>query len=156
LPVQPSELPLVQVTHAPPPPPQVPLGTGLRQLVPEQQPFGQLVASHTQPAPPAPQRWPPPHAGPQVEPVQQPLGQLVASHTHAPERQRWPAPQPPNRLPQRHEPSLQVSLRLGSQVTQTCPPLPQAANVAGSTQAPPRQQPNGHEFASHTHAPCTQ
>ncbi len=55
---------------------------------------------------------------------QQPLGQLVELHTQVPPMQRWVGLQG-GPLPQEQKPPRQVSAKLGSQVWQTSPPLPQ-------------------------------
>jgi hypothetical protein len=60
-------------------------------------------------------------------------------------------------LPQRQAPvtGLQLSACVGLQERQTAPPSPQLPKV-GATQAPPLQQPVGHDSASHTQLPPLQ
>ena len=55
---------------------------------------------------------------------QQPLGQLDELQTQTPPMQRWVGLQG-GPLPQEQKPPRQVSAKLGSQVWQTSPPLPQ-------------------------------
>jgi len=73
-------------------------------------------------------------AGVQVDPEQHPEAQPAAVH---------PLHTPPAQLP------------AGPQSWQAAPPLPQLAAVLPARQAPPAQQPFGHEVPSHTHAPDT-
>jgi hypothetical protein len=64
-------------------------------------------------------------------PAQQPSGQETASHMHAPESQRWPAPQAA-RPPQRHSPvTLQLSAMVLSQAWQAPPVVPQVDTERG-------------------------
>ena len=88
--------------------------------------------------------------------AQQPPGQDWASQTHAPLTHLVPAPQGAP-LPQRQAPvtGLQLSVCARSQATHAAPARPQLPNV-GATQAPPLQQPLGHDSASHTQLPATQ
>jgi hypothetical protein len=88
--------------------------------------------------------------------AQQPPGQDWASQTQAPLTHLVPAPQAAP-LPQRQAPvtGLQPSACAGSQATHAAPPRPQLPNV-GAAQAPPLQQPLGHDSASHTQLPATQ
>jgi hypothetical protein len=164
---QPSAVALLHAVQAEPPIPQA-ASVGALQTPPEQQPVGQESASHVHAPPthsvPAPQAEPVPHrhspddeqllarvrshaahteppdphvavpAGMHVAPEQQPLGQL-------------PALQP------LHAPPAQVC---APQSWQAPPPLPQLVSAVPGRQAPPAQQPFGHEVASHTHAPPTQ
>ena len=177
----------MQFLHVPPPVPQFPLLVPGMHVVPEQQPFGQEVASHTQ-LPPT-QCLPVMHAGrdphwqapvaeqpsavsalqathvpppvPQVagEEVwqtplaQQPVGHDVALHTQVPLMQTVPAPQA-GLLPHRQAPAnpSQVSAVVDEQALQVAPPTPQVAKV-GASQAPPEQQPSGHDCALQAHAP---
>jgi hypothetical protein len=118
-----------------------------------------------------------------VVPSQQPDAHDIVSQMQAPSMHRCPvahgAP-----LPHRHAPPAHVSER-PSQATHTSPPVPHAIAVGGElqvdpeqhplatqsrqaaplapqvvavrlTQTSPSQQPDGHEVASHTHAPDTQ
>ncbi len=146
LPVPQRQLPLVQLSarvasqamQAAPPVLQA-LNAGVVQVLPEQQPFGQvcvLQPVHTpsrhccepgqlwQLAPPAP------HAavefpGRQVLPEQQPLGHDVASHTQVPLTQRWPAPHGLF-VPHWHSPAaVQVFAREASHAAQVDPFAPQ-------------------------------
>jgi hypothetical protein len=152
--------------QAPPLVPQLDSEAGM-QLVPLQQPLGQLVASHTQ-APPA-QRWPLVHAAP-VPQRQAPLAQpsaIVGSHAtqaapplpHAPaagERQLAPEQQPLAQVialqsvqtPALHDPD--------GQAWQAAPAVPQALGSVPLWQLVPEQQPVGQELPSHTQAPATQ
>jgi hypothetical protein len=111
------------------------------QVLPAQQPFGQLFASHgthfpfwqfsfdlqvMQALPPLPQAasevpgW-------QVVLLQQPFEQLCPSQTQAPPEQRWP----------------------DWQATQAAPPLPQAWSVGGLMQMSTLQQPLAQLSAPH-------
>ena len=153
-PMQLSAFVASQAVHAPPAAPQVARLAGL-QVVPEQQPPGQLVASQPEQAPlvqvPDGQPW---HAAPpepqaevvvplwQTLPAQQPVGQEVGSHTQAPPTQRWPAPQAAV-APQRQAPLAQESAFVASHAVQAAPPVPQLEADA-VTQAPEAsQQPLG-------------
>jgi len=77
----------------------------------------------------------------QVPLAQHPRGHELALHTQAPATQLVPAPQagPP---PHRHPPAAaQLSARLGSQVVQAAPAVPQAMGVGMVVQVEPEQQP---------------
>lgn len=87
----------------------------------------------------------------QLFPLQQPPGHEVASQTHAPAApaQCWPTGQVPP-FPHRHWPlKLQLLLRIGSHVLQTCPLLPHWLSVGGLTQPEPAQQPSGQVILLH-------
>jgi hypothetical protein len=123
---------LVQVTQVPPPLPQAWAVLPGWQMLPAQQPFGQLVAVHvqvpfwhwvpvgqlTQVTPPVPQACAV-LPGLQVVPSQQPFGQLVALHTQLPLLHVVPE----------------------GQLTQAAPPVPQNWLVVPASQAVPLQQP---------------
>ncbi|MCA3012385.1 MAG: hypothetical protein INH41_08295 [Myxococcaceae bacterium] len=86
-------------------------------------------------------------------PLQHPLGQVVTSQTQVPPEHRCPAPQaaPP---PQLQLPPWQRSAVLPQAWHAAPPPAHCVADVA-VTQVFPEQQPDGHDVASHTHAPLT-
>jgi hypothetical protein len=150
-----------------------------------QQPFGQEAASQTQAPPtqrwplaqtgplphlhappaqvsaPMPQlvQAPPPVPHALVEPtlqtlpLQQPVGHEVALQTHAPPTHAWPdthiAPLPQAQPPIDEQPSAPMP-----QLMHVDPPVPHAlADVV--VQLVPEQQPLGHDFELHTHAPAT-
>ncbi len=111
--------------------------------------------------PPVAHDWqvspPLPHAvsalpGMQTLPLQQPPAQLVPSQVQAPATQCWPARQAAP-CPQAQVPSAaQLSLAIGSQVTQGAPPPPHVAAL-GVEQTPVAQQPLGQVIALHASAP---
>jgi hypothetical protein len=155
------------ITHAAPAAPHDVVDGGA-QVVPVQQPLGQLAELqpvhappvHAPPlqswhrAPPVPQLMPLVPAR-QVDPEQQPLGQDVWSHTHAPETQRWPAPHggPP---PHRHAPAAeQVSAPPAAHVVHAPPPTPHDSSDV-VRQLLPVQHPAAHEMVSQMQAPATQ
>jgi hypothetical protein len=143
---------------------------GATQLLPLQQPAGQLAA--LQPVHAWLVQLPPPHEAQAAPPVphslawspllhtpcasQQPFGQLVASQTHAPETQRWPVAQAAP-APQAHAPFEQRSAR-ASHAPHAAPPPPQLAVLCapGATQVFPLQHPEGHELALQTQVPPEQ
>jgi hypothetical protein len=90
-------------------------------------------------------------------PLQQPE-QLIESQMHAPDEQRWPAPQALF-VPHLQTPDeLQLSAFMPHAV-HDAPLVPQVAAVGGLTQVPlepPLQQPDGHAVASQTQLPDTQ
>jgi hypothetical protein len=134
--------------------PQVALSVPGRQVVPEQQPFGHEVASHTQA--PSTQRWPAVQAAPPAPQAQVPPARhrsAVTPHAlHAPP----PVPQlameaawqelPTQQLPA-HETPSQTQLPC----TQCCPGA-QAA-PAPHTQLPAAEQPSARMPAQAIHAP---
>jgi hypothetical protein len=156
-----------QPTHTAPPLPQA-ATDGVLQVLPEQQPLGQLVALHPLHTPPVhtcpaghtPHAAPPaPHDAAVVPAThaplaQHPLGHDVPSHTQVLATQRWPAAQA-TPLPHRQVPvAEQLSDRM-SHATQVDPASPQLPG-ARARQVAPLQQPLGHDIESHTHAPPLQ
>ncbi len=144
---------------------------GITQLLPLQQPSGQVTASQpshtwlTQLLPPLQAaQLPPffPHAVFIVPawhtplPSQQPFGQLVASHTQLPAEQRWPAPQTAP-VPQAQAPLVHRSAPT-PQPAHEVPAAPHAPSVSepSATQVVPLQHPPGQLLALHTQAPPTQ
>jgi hypothetical protein len=156
------------------------------QVVPEQQPFGQLCPSHTH-CPPE-QRWPFMQALP-VPHLQLPLVQVSAlpSHTvHAPPflpqlaadgTRHWPAEQQPlGQLVESHTqapPMQRCPLAQAGELPHLQePPVHASASVElhgehaeppaphapsdGAMQAVPKQQPVGQLLGLHAHAPLTQ
>ena len=159
--------------HVPQPAPFVPQAkaVGMTQVLPEQQPFGQLAGVQPLQTPPAEQvpprhTWqaepPMPHAVAvgvvHVFPAQQPVGQDVPSHTQlntpALETHSWPTPQAAP-LPHVHTPVVPQALPVCPQAAHELPRVPQAAAV-GASHTLPLQQPLGHEAASQTHLPPEQ
>jgi hypothetical protein len=151
-----------QLTQARPPPPQ--LGRdGRLQVVPEQQPFGQLVPSHTQA--PLEQRWPAAHAAlaPQAH---VPVGEQLSARTASqPTQLTAPLPQvakegvlqvAPEQQPfgqlvelqPLHVPLLQLC-PVG-QTSQVPPPVPQDDGLSPARQLPAEQQPCGQDVPSQT------
>jgi hypothetical protein len=124
-----------QAWHAAPPVPHALLAVPVWHVPPaSQQPFGQLVASHSHT--PATQAWPlaqATQAAPSTPHVatalgwqlplasQQPLGQLAASHSHTPATQAWPP----------------------AQATQAAPSTPHVATALGWQLRLASQQPSG-------------
>ena len=86
---------------------------------------------------------------------QQPLGQVVVLHVlwHVPFEQVCPEEQGPPVFPQTHLPPTQLSVRVGSQITQAAPPVPQAEVVVAVTHTLPLQQPLGQEAELQMHIP---
>jgi hypothetical protein len=113
-----------------------------------------VSALHTAQAPPlAPQL--PNSRGLHVVAAQQPPAQEVASQTQPPLRQRWPETQAEPPLHWQSPAGEQLSASAGSQVTQAAPAAPHFDSER-IWQDPPKQQPDGHEVASHRHAALTQ
>lgn len=121
----------------------------------DEQAFAVTGSHTTQVAPPAPQAAM--DGVVQTPFAQQPVGQLWALHTQAPPTHRAPDGHGPGALPQRQVPAngSQRSVLVLSQAEQVPPPTPQAVNE-GERQAPFAQQPDGHDFGLHVHAPDTQ
>ena len=157
----------LQATHAAP---RVPhdCSDGMAQVLPLQQPVGQVMALHVeqmrlthaplpaqtaQAAPPVPQA---PLAVPgwQTLLAQQPIGQEAALHTHAPLTHACPARQAAP-FPQRQTPAVQRPFS-ALQAAQAAPPVPQAIAVLPAWQVLPAQQPIGQEAALQTHWLLTQ
>jgi hypothetical protein len=152
-----------QATHARPPPPQLDRD-GRLQVVPEQQPFGQLVPSHIQA--PLEQRWPAAQAA-EVPQAQVPAAEQLSARTASQPTQLTPP------LPQvAKEGTLQVApeqqpfgqlLELQplqvpllqvwpvGQTSQLPPPVPQDDGLSPARQVPAEQQPCGQDVPSHTH-----
>jgi hypothetical protein len=124
---------------------QVPAGEQLSAVVKSQA---------TQLPPPTPQLAI--ESGTQAPLAQHPFGQESALQRQAPPTQVVPLPQLAP-IPQAQAPvrATQPSLVAGSQATQAVPPTPQVA-AAGVRQAPPAQQPPGHDCALQTQAPAWQ
>jgi hypothetical protein len=152
-----------QATHVRPPPPQLDRD-GRLQVVPEQQPFGQLVPSHIQA--PLEQRWPAAQAA-EVPQAQVPAAEQLSARTASQPTQLTPP------LPQvAKEGMLQVApeqqpfgqlLELQplqvpllqvwpvGQTSQLPPPVPQDDGLSPARQVPAEQQPCGQDVPSHTH-----
>ena len=156
----------LHAVQAPPPVPQAERPAG-RQLLPLQQPLGQLWALQPAHAPllqgwplgQATHRAPPePHAALSVPTWQMALAQQPAqdmpSQTQAPPEQRCPCLQPAF-MPQAQLPLVQRSARLGSQAAQLVPPVPQLASEEVWQPFWASQQPL-QLMASHTHCPFMQ
>ncbi len=154
------------MTQAAPPRPHA-VVDGALQVVPEQQPPGQLVVLQLLQTPPAQirpaQSWqtapPAPHAllavpVKQVVPEQQPLPQEVLSQTQAPLTQRCPATHGVP-VPHWQVPAAAHRSEAAPQLTQVLPETPQLPTAA-VLHVVPLQQPSRHESASQMHAPPTQ
>ena len=133
------------------------------QVAPSQQPVGHDAVLHTQR--PVTQRWPAAQAGPpphaQVPPAAQPSARVLSQPTQAapplPHEasegllQVAPEQQPPGQLvalqPLQRPPPQVCPV---GQVWQAPPPAPHDSAVLPVMQAPPVQQPVGHEVPSHT------
>jgi hypothetical protein len=154
-----------QFVHAAPFVPQAAAVGGEVHVEPEQQPDGQVVDVHPVQTPPehvpglqlAHMAPPVPHSllafpGSHTFPWQQPVHPEVALQTHAPPEQIWPVEQaaPP---PHVHVPVAEQPSPVLPQLTHADPLAPQFEPDVGVTQAPPAQQPLGHDVESQTHAP---
>jgi hypothetical protein len=158
----------LQATQAWPPEPQA-VSDGALHAVPEQQPFGQLVASHVQD--PAEQRWPAAHAA-WVPHAQAPAAeQPSACRASHPTQIAPPAPQvakdgglqvAPEQQPAGQLVALQplqappAQLWPAGQASQVPPPVPQDAAVSPARHEPAEQQPWGQEVPSQTQVLATQ
>lgn len=141
---------------------------GLTQVLPLQQPLGQVVELHpvqawptqVKPVPQAAHAAPPvphsPFAVPalQMLPAQQPVGQLVESQMQAPAEHTCPAPQGAP-APQAQPPLVQRSVLAGSHAVHAAPDEPQALALCAPVerQVLLLQQPAGHELALQTQLP---
>ena len=93
----------------------------------------------------------------QVPFEQQPAGQDRASQIQLPDAQRAPVAQAAA-VPQRQVPVApsHESAVVDEQAAQACPPIPHAPGEAEVQVFPFKQQPLGHDAASHTQLPATQ
>jgi hypothetical protein len=140
-------------------PVQQPVGqvVALQLLAPAQTPLTQLLGAHfSQVMPPVPQLVLSVRPGRQLVPEQQPA-QVVGSQTQAPPTQWLPAAQAVCLVPQRQTPWFeQPSAVSGSQARQRPPLGPQKTNERVLQLRVPEQQPPGQEAELQTQSPPTQ
>jgi hypothetical protein len=160
---------LLQAVQVPPSVPQVER-VGVLQVVPEQQPVGQPVLSHTQLLPL--QCWPLTQAGPvpqrQLPEVEQALARVALQAEQAApllphceavagETQLVPLQHPLAQLAELQPAHAWLVQLPPPHEAQVAPPVPQALlDVPDWHWLLPSQQPVGHEVPSHTQAPLTQ